>query len=370
MNRPSLSPPSLRHPAEWEPHSACWLAFPRLPEEWPGYFEAACGEFAQLCRGIADCDPVTGQPRGERLNILVFDQSVRQRAEQYLAGLPVYYHLCPYDDIWLRDTAPIFVQKAGKAPQRSDRPSSLSQPPSSLPSEVQDLAVRFCFNGWGSKYDFPHDVHLAQALVQMTHLPSQTVQLVAEGGALESDGQGTCLTTRQCLLNPNRNPGITEAEINSRLQAGLGYQKIIWLDQGLINDHTDGHIDTLARFVCPGVVMVMEARTAQDPNAAVLKQIARQLSQAQDAQGRMLQLVTLPSPGPIRDGTGDILPASYLNFYIANTCVLVPTYESPFDAPAIAAIQACFPTRRVIGLSARALITGGGAFHCITQQQP
>ena len=211
-----------RHPAEWEPHSACWLAFPRLEEEWPQAFEAVCQEWANLCRAIADVDDTTGQARGERLEILVYDESVRGVAQRYLGALPVQYHELPYDDIWLRDIAPIFIH-----------------------GEASELAINFEFNVWGHKFDFPQDIQVGRAIAAALKFTAEDVALVLEGGALESDGQGTVLTTRQCVLNSNRNPGWSESEVEDLLKQVCGYQKVLWLDGTLINDHTDGHIDTL-----------------------------------------------------------------------------------------------------------------------------
>jgi agmatine deiminase len=337
-----------RHPAEWEPHSACWLAFPRLEEEWPNAFDAVCQEWANLCFAIADWDESTGELKGERLEIAVYDKAVMAAAQGYLGNLPVHYHLLPYDDIWLRDIAPTFVLGDGST-----------------------VAINFEFNVWGNQFDFPHDILTGKAIATQLNLPVDDIALVAEGGALEPDGQGTVLTTQQCLLNPNRNPALSQGEIESRLKQACGYQKILWLeDQGLINDHTDGHIDTLARFILPGVVMAMVPQGEGDPNGDRLKSIVDQLLRMTDAQGRSLQLVTIPSPGAVDGDDGELLPASYLNFYISNQSVIVPIYGSPHDDEAVQRIAACFPTRRTIGLSAKALITGGGAFHCITQQQP
>lgn len=338
---------SLRHPAEWELHSACWLAFPRLPEEWPGAFEAACQEWSDLCRAIADVDLATGQMRGEPLHILCFDQAIQALATAYLGDLPVTYHCLPYDDIWLRDTAPVFLQQGEKT-----------------------VALEFEFNVWGNRFDFPNDRLTAAAIAQSLGVSSKSSALVAEGGALESDGQGTVITTRQCLLNSNRNPSLSQEEVETMLVEAGGYQQVLWLDGQLINDHTDGHVDTLARFVTPGVVMVMLSTDRADANRDRLNSIAEQVAAMEDAQGRSLQLVTIPSPGEVRGADGELLPASYLNFYIGNRVVVIPTYGSPFDREAIAKIATCFPTRQTIGLSAKALITGGGAFHCITQQQP
>jgi agmatine deiminase len=193
---------------------------------------------------------------------------------------------------------------------------------------------------------------------------------ILEGGSVEADGQGTVLTTRQCLLNPNRNPGMGQADIEKSLRNGLGAEKVLWLEEGLLNDHTDGHIDTLARFIAPGVVVCMEAREGSDPNAATLDRIAADLAGFTDARGRKLQVLRIPSPGIVRDEGGELLPASFVNFYIGNRSVVVPTYGTPYDEAAVAGLALLFPGRRVLGRSARAILSGGGAFHCITQQQP
>ncbi len=369
-----LSQPTIRrHPAEWEPHTACWLAFPHLSEEWPGVFEAVCTEFAHLCHAIADVDVNTGKPRGETLKILVFDEAIQTRAMSFLADLPVEYHCLPYDDVWLRDTGPIFIQCISASAQRKVVPTLKGLGDCRSPGIPFAISCRF--NVWGEKFDFPHDRNLSPLLCRTLMVTDAWEQfpLVLEGGSLETDGQGTCLTTRQCLLNPNRNPLESQASLEYRLQKTFGYQKIIWLERGLINDHTDGHIDTLARFVRPGVVMVMapqpSSQSPPDPNAEILTEIIQQLTGQQDAQGRSLKVIKIPAPGPIDDGQGHLLPASYLNFYISNTRVLVPIYGSPHDQAAVKAIGQWFPNRQTLGLSARAIITQGGAFHCMTQQQ-
>jgi agmatine deiminase len=195
------------------------------------------------------------------------------------------------------------------------------------------------------------------------------VDLVLEGGAIEVDGEGTCLTTRQCVLNANRNPGLDEAAASRKLREGLAVEQVVWIERGLANDHTDGHIDTLARFVAPGVVACMEPRGG-DPNADVLREILTALRAAKDACGRHLEIVTVPSPGAVVSADGRLMPASYLNFYISNSAVVVPTYASDADSEAVERISRCFAGRSVVGVSALAILTGGGAFHCITQQEP
>ena len=189
------------------------------------------------------------------------------------------------------------------------------------------------------------------------------------GGAVDHDGEGTILTTRQTLLNPNRN-GWTKEQAEAALRKAFGAKAIVWIDEGLKNDHTDGHIDNIARFVSPGVAGCMEPSGGGDPNAAALKEIVRDLSSMRDAKGRRLEVFTVPSPGVVTDPEGELMAASYVNFYVANTTVTVPVYGAPNDEPALARIERLFPGRRVVGVPARELLLGGGAFHCISQQQP
>jgi agmatine deiminase len=327
-------------PAEWEAHSACWLAFPSDRSLWLESLEAAQTEFVALAR-------VIGQ--SETLKILVANPMTAVVARQALGDLGAKFYLIPYGDIWMRDIAPIFLVK---------------------PQESLLATVSFAWNGWGHKYLLEHDDQVAIAISKSVELPAFSFPWVLEGGAVEVDGEGTCLTTKQCLLNTNRNPTLNQTEIELGLQQALGVKKVLWIDEGLLNDHTDGHIDTIARFIAPGVVMCMRSQTSDDPNYEVLKNISTQLSGFTDAQGRNLAVIEIPSPGLVADDDGEIMPASYLNFYISNQHVIVPTYGSEFDDQAVNAIALHFPTRQTVGLPAKTILLGGGAFHCITQQQP
>lgn len=326
-------------PAEWEAHEACWLAWPSHEDLWKENLVAAQREFIELCQVIG---------KSEKLEILASEQDSLQEAKDALVDLPIQFHLIPFGDIWLRDTAPIFLKS------RSGRLKPAC----------------FKFNGWGGKFVLPFDDQVARRMTQTLNTPSYFFRFVLEGGSVETDGQGTCLTTEQCLLNPNRNPDLSRKEVEEMIKKSLGVTKILWLKQGLINDHTDGHIDTLARFVAPGKVVCMESFHRDDPNKEVLNEIAKQLSELQDAHHRSLEVIRIPSPGPILDENHDLMPASYVNFYLSNRHVIVPTYGSPYDADAVQALSQCFPERETIGLSAKAILSGGGAFHCITQQQP
>ncbi len=345
----SRSPRALgfRQPAEWELHEAVWLAWPSHDDLWEGLLPDVQREWLGLCEAIADVGP-DGRPRGERLRVLVPDARREREACNALAKLDAGVHRLPFGDIWLRDTGPVFL------------------------SDGRDLApLCFRFNGWGGRYVLEGDAELGARVARLAGGPGFRSALVCEGGAVESDGEGTLLTTRQCLLNANRNPGRSEAFVEKALCEALGGETVLWLDEGLRNDHTDGHVDTLARFVAPGRVVCMEAREADDPNGAVLAAVARRLAELRDHAGRRLQVETVPSPGAVLDPEDQSpLPASYVNFYVANTTVVVPTYGVPSDAEAVEAIGALVPGRRTVGCPARAILAGGGAFHCITQQQP
>ena len=332
----------FRMPAEWERHRAVWTAWPAAADLWQDELTAAQREFAALCRAIA-----AGEG-SELLEVLVADEKAERDAAAALSGLPVRFHRIPYGDIWLRDTAPVFTASDG--------------------GEV--AAVCFRFNGWGQKYLFPADLALARAVRQASGVHSFDVPMIFEGGAIEVDGQGTAITTSQCLLHPNRNPTMDKAAIEAQLADALGIDKLLWLGDGLLGDHTDGHVDTLVRFAGPGRVLCMEARETGDPNRDALATIIGDLQAMRDALGRPLEVIVLPSPGLVEDSDGEPLPASYLNYYIGNTTIVVPGYGSRYDDEAFGVIASCFPGRCTVGESARAILGGGGAFHCITQQEP
>ncbi|UQA58849.1 agmatine deiminase family protein [Polyangium aurulentum] len=334
--------PHKLQPAEWAPHAACWVAWPSHADLWLEQLAPAREAFVSLCRAIDDGG------RGERLEVLVPTADAEAEARRALEGTRARFHRIPFGDIWLRDTAPIFLTSAA--------------------GEVS--AACFAFNGWGGKYVLEGDDGVARAVARASGKETIEHPFVLEGGSVDVDGEGTVLTTRQCLLNPNRNPGMSEAEVEAALARSLGADKVLWLGDGLLNDHTDGHVDTVARFVRPGVVVVMEARDADDPNREVLAQMAADLEAMTDARGRRLEVVRIPSPGRIEAEDGRIMPASYVNFYISNTAVVVPTYGARWDDAATRAIAELFPGRRTMGVNAKAILAGGGAFHCITQQQP
>lgn len=339
----------LSMPAEWAPHDAVWTAFPHDPEQWAEGLEAPRRALMDMCRAILDLD-ATGQPRGERVELLVRHADDEAAARQLLGSAAAFvrFHHRRYGDVWLRDTGPIFVTR---------------------PGEVS--AARFGFDGWGGKYLMDGDREISSYVTAQCGLSGAAFDLVLEGGAVEVDGEGALLTTKQCLLGGARNPGLDLAALEARLRWALGAEHIVWLDRGLQNDHTDGHIDTLARFVAPGVVVAMEPAPG-DPNREALRGILDDLRAARlgGPHGKKLEVLAVPSPGEVRDRAGNLMPASYMNFYIANTTVVVPTYESAADDAAVAALAKLFPGRQTVGLPCKPVVVGGGGFHCTTQQQP
>ncbi|WP_373489102.1 agmatine deiminase family protein [Blastomonas sp.] len=322
---------------EWSPQQWLWVGFPHLADEWPGFLEAARAEIAAFARTVTE----SGQP--VRLVCRDADNAALARV---LAGDAVDIRVHSYGDIWLRDTGPLVVV----APDGKLR------------------AQRFGFNGWGGKYVMPGDTEIGGALAGEAGLAAHTADWVLEGGAIDVDGTGLGVTTEQCLLNPNRNPHLTRADIEARLRRDLGIERLLWLGDGLINDHTDGHVDNLARFVGPGTLAVPVASGEDDPNAMIY---ANAKTRAEDFG---LTVVLIPSPGRIEraDAEGNVMiqPASHMNFAITNHVVIVPVYGTGYEGAALDALAQCFPDRKVIGLRADAVLAGGGSFHCASQQMP
>ena len=332
-------------PAEWSAQAGVWMAWPGDASLWEDALPVAQAEVEVLVRAIVAPGPDGSQ---EPVDLLVADPAQVAAVQARFAGLPVTVHAVPFGDIWMRDIAPVFLTHA----------------------DGRVGSVRFAFNGWGGKYVLDHDADVAEAVQRLDGRQAFVSEVVLEGGSVDVDGEGTVLTTRQCLLHPNRNGATTEAQMAAHLRDLLGVRTVLWLGDGLLNDHTDGHVDTIARFVAPGHVVCMAPSGDDDPNAGVLHQMAQDLSQMTDAQGRRLVVHRIPSPGRVLDGEGRIMPASHVNFLIANHVVVVPTYGTPYDTAAVEALTPLFPGRRVVGASARAILEGGGAFHCITQQVP
>ncbi|MBA2466231.1 MAG: agmatine deiminase family protein [Sphingomonas sp.] len=323
-----ISPPR----PEWAPHEAVWIGFPSDPTLWLADLKEAEREVAAFAAAVH------AGGKGERVRLVAAHDDAARAARELAPFAEIITE--PFGDIWLRDTGPIVLGSG------NDR-----------------RVAGFGFNGWGGKYELDGDEDIGERLAASAGLPFAKADWILEGGAIDHDGSGTVLTTEQCLLNPNRNPGLVKEDIEQRLQRDLGFERIVWLGSGLLNDHTDGHVDNLARFVAPGRVAIPTAER-DDPNDAVFRDAAGRLGDAG------LDLVTLPSVGRLENDEGDIVPASYMNFYIGNAVVVVPQYGVPNDAGAVTVIQALFSDRQAVGLRAHHVLTGGGSFHCISQQVP
>jgi agmatine deiminase len=336
-------PDPIQLPHETAPVRRIFTCWPSAADLWEADLEPAQAEFGTFLNALAEPSAA-----GERLELVVLAATAQAEASARQAmGRRATVVREPFGDVWARDTGPVFLRDHG-----------------------QDIALRFRFNGWGGKYELPGDTTVGGAMARLAGAVERRVDLTAEGGALEFDGEGTLITTRQCLLNANRNPGRSEAEVEDVLKHALGVKKVLWIDEGLVADHTDGHIDNVVRFARPGVVVCQSPWGEDDPQTGVLSSIARQLSRMTDAKGRRLRVYTIPSPGRVDLGDGEIVPASHMNWVIGPRNVVVPTYGTPGAAPALAALRPLFPHHNVVGSSARAILTGGGAFHCVTCHQP
>ena len=323
----------MTHPPlpEWAPHEAVWIGFPSAADLWEDDLAPAQAEVAAFAAAVH------ADGAGEAVWLIAADEAAAAEARGLAPFATVIVE--PFGDIWLRDTGAIVTGSgAGRRAQG------------------------FRFNGWGDKYDLPGDDSIGERLAAAAGLPFARSDWVLEGGAIDGDGTGLFLTTKQCLLNPNRNPGFGKDEVEARLSRDLGAIRVIWLGDGLENDHTDGHVDNLARFVSAGRAAVPEA-VPDDPNAAAYADAAEALLDAD------LEVVAVPSPGLV-ERDGEAIPASYMNFYIGNAVVVVPQYGVPNDGAALVAIGELFPDRKAVGLRADHILTGGGSFHCISQQVP
>lgn len=324
---------TFRMPAEWAPHEWTWIGFPAKPEEWPGAFDEARRQIADFANALH------ADGKGEEVRLVVADEADAQAARALTApGVSIVVQ--KLGDVWLRDTAPIAVMRGRER-----------------------ALVDFGFNGWGGKYQMAGDEDIGARLAAMTGLPTSTQQWVFEGGAVDTDGTGLFVTTEQCLLNPNRNPDLDRGKIETLLAGSLGLSDMLWLGEGLMNDHTDGHVDNLARFVAPGVLALPESAGDDDPNAAIYADARAR------AQAFGVEVASIPSPGRVVVD-GEVVPASYMNFYIGNAAVIVPLYGCANDQAALDALRPFFPGRDIVGLPSNAILSGGGSFHCTSQQMP
>ncbi len=330
--------PRLRMPAEWEPHERCLMAWPTRRELWGAHYDAACREYAATADAIAAFEPV----------LMVAAPGQAAAARRALPAAADVIEL-PIDDSWLRDNGPIVV----------------------VDEEGRRHGVDFRFNSWGERFlPYDRDAAVAEAVLGHLGLPRIASSLVLEGGAITVDGEGTLITTEQCLLHPNRNPERTRAEIEAELRRLLGIEVVIWLAYGHAEDeHTDGHVDGVCTYVRPGVVVAQTCEDPANPNHPLMRENRERLAAARDARGRRLEVIELPGL-PYADLAGETVLTSYPNLYVANGGVVVPIGDHPLDADALATIRRAFPEREVVGVPSRVIAYGGGGTHCITQQIP
>jgi agmatine deiminase len=338
----------FRMPAEWEPHAATWFSWPR-PDgiSFPDKYDSVPPIYAELIRHLVEVEEVC-------INVWhsEMERDVRQiLTSRHTPTSRVHFHHFPTYEPWCRDHGPIFLVRDSNGSH-------------------ERAIVDWGYNAWGGKYPpFDLDDDVPRHVAKLRSLPLFTPGIILEGGSIDVNGRGTLLTTEACLLNPNRNPHLSKAEIETFLGDFLGVRKVVWLGDGIVGDDTDGHIDDLSRFVNADTVVTVVEEDPADENYQPLRENLRRLELARDADGRPFRVIQLPMPGRVEYGK-QRLPASYANFYIANHLVLVPTYRHPNDALALDSLQRLFPDRRVVGVDSTELIWGLGSFHCISQQEP
>ncbi len=333
-------------PAEWERHEATWLSWPHNENTWPGKIEAIFDIYCQFIGHLV---------KGEKVRINVCSPEMQQGAEQRLKAAGVDLHqveffLHPTNDAWCRDHGPAFVVRNTQIDRK--------------------VIVDWDYNAWGGKYP-PHDLDdvIPTKTAQSLGLPCFHPGIIMEGGSVEFNGAGTVLTTKACLLNPNRNPSLSQRQIEQYLIDFYGVEQILWLEDGIEGDDTDGHIDDLTRFVSTDTVVTVVAEDKSHPDYAVLQRNRKALTQMKLLNGTPLTVIDLPMPAPFFM-EGQMLPCSYANFYISNAAVIVPIFNDPQDEIALEQLAACFKDRDVVGLDSRDIIWGLGSFHCLSQQEP
>jgi agmatine deiminase len=346
-------------PGEFEPHSGCWMAWPERPDNWRLGAKPAQAAFARVAEALSASEPVT---------MAVSDTQF----EACRAALPEGIRVVEVanDDAWIRDTGPTFV----------------------VDGDGRRRGVDWRFNAWGGLdgglyFPWDRDDRVAAKVLEIEGADRYRAPIVLEGGAIHADGEGTMLTTEECLLNPNRNPDLSREQVERVLLDYLGAEKVVWLGAGVFEDETDGHVDNLACFVAPGKLLLTWSEDDDDPQSRISRDARQRLEAATDARGQALEVVLLPSPGPLQitaeeaagvdaaKGTiprraGDRLAASYVNFYLGNSRVVYPLLDERHDDEAAAILGDCFPEREVVGVPAREILLGGGNVHCITQQVP
>ncbi len=342
---PSPAELGLSVPPEWSPHAATWTSWPFDDALWEGQLAAVRDEFTALVATVARFEPVVLNVRDEET-----EADARTRLGAHNAPLDnITFHRVLLNDVWFRDNGPIFVRNTAGEVALTD----------------------WGFNAWGKKYaPWDNDDRAPEKVAKTLAMKRFTVPVVMEGGSLELNGQGVLLTTQSCLLSQQRNPNLSETDLEAVLRANLGVRHVVWLAGGLEGDHTDGHIDTIVRFTDDQTIVCAVAEDKEDANFGPMQRNLTHLKSLHDHEGEPYTVIELPLPKKRRDFAGVRLAPSYANFYVGNGFVVVPQYGDDNDALALEILTPLFPGREVIELSSRALITGGGSFHCVTQQQP
>jgi agmatine deiminase len=365
-----------RMPAEWHRHSATWLTWPKDPETWPDRVPQVEEIFLEMMAALAP---------HEIVNLLVDDLQAEAAVRSRLAfpgAENIRLYRIPTVDSWIRDYGPNFLVSDKHVSDKLEfvedsREMSPPEKDDKLKFVGQSLTYNdWIFNAWGSKYEeLKRDDGIPRLLQKVLRVPRFEPGIVMEGGSIDVNGAGCVLTTEQCLLNRNRNPQLSRTEIEKHLKDYLGVEKVLWLGEGIVGDDTDGHIDDIARFVAPDVIVCALEDDPEDANYKLLQENLQRLRAMTDVRGRKFEIVTLPMPGVIEGNSTDgrnleRLPASYANFYIANDVVLAPVFGRVNDARALETLQRLFTSRRVVDINCEPLVWGMGTIHCVTQQQP
>lgn len=329
-------------PAEWETQKCIWTCWPSAHDLWEDNINGARAEIGTMIKSIIAPSNKNKTP----VKLLVATDEAYQNAQDCLPN-EVELHLIPFGDIWLRDTGPIFAKKSNN-----------------------EIALCFGFNGWGGKYELEFDDSVNVKLATAAKTIALNNNFILEGGSIDGNGKGVFLTTKQCLLNKNRNPDLSQLDIEKIMQDDLGAVQILWLEDGLLNDHTDGHIDNIARFIGENKIICQSPFGDDDPNIEVLNKIYEDLCAMRNLDGSPFEIIRAPSPGLVKNQDGEIVPASHMNFIITNGAIVMPHYGTKSADLALKTLAAHFPNHEIIGINATYTLSGGGSFHCITQQQP
>ena len=354
-------------PAEWEPHTSTWLAWPHYRSDWPGKFEPIPWVYAEIIRHLG---------RHERVDLIVNNRASETQARKVLTKANalsenVVFHRWPTNRVWTRDSGCTFVATAASSPTLSSRAKSRDLV---LPSNL--AAIKWRFNAWAKYPNYQHDEKIGSRMAEAAGVEEIRAvhgksRVVLEGGSIDVNGQGTLLTTEECLLSKTqqRNRAMSRKDYEKLFSNYLGIRNVIWLSSGITGDDTHGHVDDITRFVSPDTVITAVESDPSDVNYEPLRENIRRLRAATDQNGNPLAIIELPMPAPVVF-EGRRLPASYANFYIANNIVLVPVFNDPNDRVALDILADLFPDREIVGIYSGDLIWGYGALHCMTQQQP